>query len=312
MLPTIESILPIFLLMLGGNLLRRLPLIDQAAWPGLEQLGYWVLYPVLVFITVLKADFSGLELDAMVATLLLSVIVMTSLTYALWPMLNACGIVAEGEFSSVFQTAVRWNGFIALAIAEKIFPPAGMAVVALAMAAIIIPINVVSVFVVTRFADRSANWSRILRGMATNPILIGSLLAVLYRQLPFGLYAPFVELFDLIAQAALGMGLIAIGAGLRIGDLFRPRLAYAIPIVLKLAVFPAVMMASALALGVEGQNLAFLALCAAVPTAMNGYLLARQLGGDAELYAAVTTLQTVLSFLTIPAVLLVAGQLGGG
>ncbi len=47
-----------------------------------------------------------------------------------------------------------------------------------------------------------------------------------------------------------------------------------------------------MAFGVTGVQLSYLALCGAVPTAMNGYLLARQLGGDAELYAAVTTLQT--------------------
>jgi malonate transporter len=49
---------------------------------------------------------------------------------------------------------------------------------------------------------------------------------------------------------------------------------------------------------------------------MNGYLLARQMGGDAPLYAAVATVQTVASFLTIPAVMwaagLVAAQLAGG
>ncbi len=67
-----------------------------------------------------------------------------------------------------------------------------------------------------------------------------------------------------------------------------------------------------MAFGVTGVQLSYLALCGAVPTAMNGYLLARQLGGDAELYAAVTTLQTALSFLTIPAVLAVTAQLSAG
>ena len=45
MLATFESILPVFLLIVAGNLLRRLPLIDQGGWRGLEQLGYWFLYP---------------------------------------------------------------------------------------------------------------------------------------------------------------------------------------------------------------------------------------------------------------------------
>lgn len=106
------------------------------------------------------------------------------------------------------------------------------------------------------------------------------------------------------------MGLLAIGASLRLGDL-RPRVALLLPVALKLLLFPALLVGTAVAFGITGSQLSYLALCAAVPTAMNGYLLARQLGGDAELYAAVTTVQTVASFLTIPAVLAVAAQITG-
>ena len=45
---------------------------------------------------------------------------------------------------------------------------------------------------------------------------------------------------------------------------------------------------------------------------MNGYMLARQLGGDAEFYAAVTTLQTALAVVTMPAALAWAAQLASG
>jgi hypothetical protein len=65
-------------------------------------------------------------------------------------------------------------------------------------------------------------------------------------------------------------------------------------------------------MGLDGQQLSYLALCAAVPTAMNGYVLARQMGGDAELYAAIATIQTAFSFLSIPLVLGVVTQLSGG
>ena len=47
MLPIFESIVPIFLLIVLGNFLRRMPFIDDKAWPGLEQLGFWFLYPAL-------------------------------------------------------------------------------------------------------------------------------------------------------------------------------------------------------------------------------------------------------------------------
>jgi predicted permease len=116
----------------------------------------------------------------------------------------------------------------------------------------------------------------------------------------------------LIGRAALAMGLVAIGAGLKPGDLFHPRFALWLPVLLKLIVFPALLLGLAVAFGVRGPELQYLALCAAVPTAMNGYLLARQLGGDAELYAAVTTVQTAVAFFTIPAVLALTAQFTSG
>lgn len=45
---------------------------------------------------------------------------------------------------------------------------------------------------------------------------------------------------------------------------------------------------------------------------MNGYLLAKQMGGDAGLYASVATIQTAASFVTIPLVLLITGYVAAG
>jgi len=310
MLPVFESSLPIFLLILAGVALRRLPITNDAGWNGVEQIAYWFLYPVLVFVTILNADFSGLALDAMLLTLVLGVAIMAALTLGLWPMLRNSGTVAASEFSSVFQTALRWNGFMALAIAQSLFPPEAAAVVALAMAAIILPINIICVMVITRFADRAAGLKSVVYRLATNPLILASAAALVLRWTE-GLYGPVNQALQLVGSAALGMGLIAIGAGLRVGDLASLRLAVWLPVVLKLAVFPALVIGIALALGLSGAELQYLALCAAVPTAMNGYLLARQLGGDAELYAVVTTTQTALAFFTIPLVLVLAAQFSG-
>lgn len=312
MLAIFESILPIFLLIGVGIALRRSPLIAEAAWPGMEQLAYWFLYPSLLFVTIYNASFDGLQIDAMLAALLIAIAAMSALVLALWPGLARLGLVSTHEYSSIFQTSIRWNGFIALPIAQKIFPPEGAAVVALVMAVIIVPINVASVFVVMRFANREVGLARTLARVALNPLIIGSLLAIMLRFSPLPLYEPVNETLRLVGNAALGLGLLAIGSGLRLGDLASVRFAVWLPVVLKLVVFPIVLIGLSLAFGIRGPQLVYLALCAAVPTAMNGYLLARQLGGDAELYAAVTTLQTALSFFTIPIVLAIAAQLSSG
>jgi malonate transporter and related proteins len=312
MLATFESILPIFLLILAGVGLRRLPIVADEAWPGLEQLAYWFLYPSLLFVTIYNADFAGLQLDALMIALIAGIAIMFVLVLGMWPFLDRSGLVAPSEFSSLFQTAVRWNGFMALAIAEKIFPAQGMAVVALVMAVIIIPINVASVAVVTHFAARQSSMFGTLRAVALNPLIVAAGAAVVLRFLPVPLYEPLNETLRLVGSAALGLGLVTIGAGLRLGDLAGFRAVLWLPTVLKLVVFPMIILALAMMLGIDGPQLNYLALCAAVPTAMNGYLLARQLGGDAPLYAAVTTMQTALSFFSIPLVLAVAAQLSSG
>ena len=54
-------------------------------------------------------------------------------------------------------------------------------------------------------------------------------------------------------------------------------------------------------------------LFGAAPTASSAYTLARQLGGDAPLMAAIVTIQTALSFLTLPLTLKLVGYvLGAG
>ena len=312
MIAIFESTLPIFLLIALGMALRRASIIDQKVWPGLEQLAYWFLYPALLFISIYNADFSSLQLDTMLAALLLALFLMMGLVLALWPVLRDTGLVRASEYSSVFQTATRWNGFMALAIAQKLFPPEGSAVVALVMAVIIIPLNVFSVIVVTRFANSQADWRRISMSVVLNPLILAAFLAVVLRQVPFALYGPINEALVLVASAALGMGLITIGAGLRVADMTSLRFALWLPVFLKLLVFPALLISIAWAMGLQGEQLVYLALCAAVPTAMNGYFLARQLGGDAELYAASTTIQTALSFLSMPLILALAAQLSSG
>lgn len=308
MLVIFESILPIFLLIGLGVVLRRVPVISETAWPGVEQLTYWFLYPALLFITIYNADFSVLQLDALLAALLVAIALMSGLTLALWPLFNRSRLVARSEYSTVFQTSIRWNGFIALPVAQAIFPPEGAAVVALAMAVIIIPINIVVVMVITRFANRGASIGLLLRRMALNPFILSTGGAVLFRLLPFELYQPVNVTLQLAGMSALGMGLMAIGAALRLEGMTLKRFALFPSSVLKLLVYPALMACVGFFLGVTGAEIQYLVLCAAVPTASNGYLLARQLGGDAELYATITTFQTSLSFLTMPLVLGIAAQ----
>ncbi|MEM5473222.1 AEC family transporter [Hoeflea sp. AS60] len=306
MIPIFESILPIFLIVLLGVVLRRARVIDQSVWPGLETLGYYLFFPALLFLTLAKADFAGLELGTVSLVSLLAVAVMTVLLVVLHPLARARGM-SDASYTSLFQTSSRWNAFIALAIAEKLSGPTGLALVALVMAVIIIPLNLINVTMLIWYGTGARSMRTLAKRIIGNPLILGCMAGLVVNALPFGLYEPVAEAVDLIARASLGLGLLMVGAGLKITDALRPGPSVLTPVALKLIVFPVIMVGVAVGFGLSGETVMILALCAAVPTAMNGYLLARQMGGDAPLYAAITTVQTVASFLTIPAVMWAAG-----
>lgn len=296
-----ESILPIFLIVATGVMLRCLTIFDQGLWNGLEQLGFYVLFPCYLFSTLATADYKNIDIGPVTLVYLGAILVLAALLLAAWPLFRARGIDAP-QFTSVFQTATRWNGFVALAISERIADKPGVAMVAFLMGAIIIPINFINIGLLIWFGGGRRDLLTVSRRLVTNPLVFSSLLGVLAAALGIEIYTPVMSTLDLLGRCALGLGLLIVGAGLHIADILKPRPVMLLPAFLKLLAFPALVVAFALVAGLDHTTIMLLGLSASVPTAMNGYLLAKQMGGDA-LYAAISTIQTVAAFFTMPLVL---------
>jgi malonate transporter len=311
MLTIFESILPVFLLVVLGALLKRWPLIDRNMWNGLEQLGFYVLFPSLLFTTLANAEFSGMAAGDIAIGSIGSVTFIALVLVLSWPLFRSAGVSAPA-YTSVFQTSTRWNAFIALAIAEKLYGPQSLALVALVATLIIIPINLYNIGILVWFGGGTRNLKTFAHKIVSNPLIIGSVLGVAVNLLDIPIYKPLMQAAELVAGTSLSLGLIMVGAGLKLSDALKPRPLALLPVGLKLLVMPLVMTTSAYALGMRGEPLLAIAMGASVPTAMNGYVLAKQLGGDAPLYAAVATLQTIGSFFTIPMVLAATAYLAGG
>ncbi|WP_210052453.1 AEC family transporter [Neorhizobium petrolearium] len=311
MLVVFQSILPIFLLVLLGVALKRAPIINSDFWIGLEQCSYWVLFPALLFVTMVKADFSNTEDLAVSSAALISVIVMSGGLLLAWPLFHKLR-VGSPAFTSLFQTATRWNAFMALAIAAKTFGQQGLTTVGLVMAAITIPLNLINVTVLLWFSGRERNYRVLVYRVVTNPLILSTALGILVNIVDIPIYEPVMTAVELLSQASLSLGLITVGAGLRIMDALKPRPITLLAVFLKLIFFPLVAVGVGLLTGIEGNGLVLLALSASVPTAMNGYLLARQLNGDADLYAAVATLQVAGSFFSIPVIMTLVAYAAAG
>jgi len=114
----------------------------------------------------------------------------------------------------------------------------------------------------------------------------------------------------MIGRGALGLALLTVGAGLKLGEAMSAWPPLAAATILKLLAMPLMMAATLMLMGVTGDAFAVALLCGAVPTGSGAYVLARQMGGDAPMVANILTLQVVAAAITIPAVLYLAGVTG--
>ena len=297
-LPLILSALgPIFGVIALGYALRRRGFPGEAFWPLAEKLTYFLLFPALLVRNLAAAQLGGLAVGGMSLAIVLLLGTMTLLLFALRSWLGTNG----PGFSSVYQGGIRFNTYVGLAAATALFGPPGATLAALAIALLIPLVNVLCVAVITHsVGGREASPRAMLRAIARNPLILACLTGIGLNISGLGLPAGSVTLLDILARAALPLGLLAVGAGLRLRVAFDRRRLLAIGSVLKLLVLPALAWALALGVGLEGLAKGILVLFAALPGAPSAYILARQLGGDGELMAALVTVQTALSLVTLP------------
>lgn len=311
MVAVFESLLPVFMIVALGWALRRYGVVPREQWEGVERLGYWVLFPTLLFHALISVDLAALSLDALIVAYLAALAVIFLLLFLL-NIARGRGLAMDGpSYSSVFQTTSRWNAFIALALMDKYAGAEGLAVVALVIAFTVLPLNVINVLVVTRSVAREGSgWRHALAATARNPMILGAFAGLLVNLLSVPVYGPVRVAVDLTAQAGLGIGLLTVGAGLRIRTVFRPRADMLFGLVGKMVVFPVLVLGFGLMAGLSGVPLVAAMACAATPTAMNGYIVARMLGGDADLYATTSAAQSLLGLVSIPLFLWLALKFG--
>jgi predicted permease len=241
---------------------------------------------------------------AMTATILL---LSAFLLAARVPLQRWLGLDGPG-FTSLFQGATRWNTFVAIAVAGSLFGQRGIALMAVAIAAMVPLLNVLAIYVFLRFAGGPRQSPKqILITFAANPFIwssaVGLLLNPVFAYVPQGA-ATFVEI---TGRAALAAGLLVVGAGLDIRSLARPGRAHSAAILLKLVAAPILVASLARLFGVSGLDVSIAVVAASVPTASGAYVLARQLGGNAPLMAEILTLQTLLALVTMPVMMALLG-----
>lgn len=295
-----------------GFALRKGKFVPPDHWRVVEELCFWLFFPTILAKTMIEADLSSVELGSYTLTLTAVIASMGLLTLLMWPPLKRLMGTGPAQYSTIFQTTTRWHGFIALAIVLKLFGDDGGALLAVYFVIAVPTLQISNIFVLAAFSPGArADIRQVARTILVNPIIWGVLSGFAVNLSGIELWSPIMTVLDLLGRAALGTSLLVLGAGLSLQAALKPSRELLIGVIGKLIVTPIVALGWAMVFNVSGLALSILLIGASVPTAMNGYLLAKKMGGDADLYAATSTVQTVVSFFSIPLILWLARTYAG-
>lgn len=303
-------VLPVFLVIVLGYLLKRLELIDANFLFQTNRLVYYICLPLLLFYKIGTANFFANFNGALVIGSALAIAAGFFLSYG-YAAMRGYPPAARGAFS---QGAFRGNlAYMGLAIVFNAYGEAGFTRAGILMGFLVPVLNLFAVLALLLPHRRSDGgqgavfWGKQLVG---NPLIIASFAGIAWSYLQL----PVPVILDRSLHIATGMtlplALIAIGGSFSLeklkGDLVRAAFATGF----KLIWLPLIAAGLLMLLGVGGQDLAIGVLFAGTPTATATYIMAHQLKGDAELAGSIVMMSTALSAVTYTISLLILRSFG--
>ena len=299
-MPDLLLLLPDFALIALGYLICHHTALDRPVWDSAERLVYYLLFPCLLFQAIVRNPIRPAEMLSLGSVGLAIVATGIVLAYALGrapgvdPMTHASGA----------QTAFRFNSYVALALAERLAGAPGVAWQALLMSVCVPLCNVAAVWPLARQGGHGY-----LKELARNPLILATLSGLACNLGGVQLPELAATTLSRIGAAALPLGLMAVGAGLRFGALREAPWLAAGLMAIRHLVLPVVGIALVIWLQLPPAQQAVIVAFAAMPTAASAYVLAARMGGNGAYVAGLVTVSTLIAMVGLPAALLALGWL---
>ena len=296
---------PVFILIILGNILRRIGVPDLSFWEVNDKLVYWVLIPALLFHHISQINLSSSMLYSYGVVILSGLLIVTIVVIIFGKLLG----YSPESWSSILQGAARHNAFIALAIAGSLFGDEGLAIGAVFMLLYVPSINIVVISIMVSSlnqpsqTDSKKGIANIFIELIKNPFILAMIAGLIFSLIDSEKIVIINETSGLLGSAALPIMLLTIGAKIKVRDLALKITPILISNSLKLIAFPVIAYFVAKFMGLSQLEVIVAVIFASVPTAASSHALAKQFGGDAQLMTSIITTQVVLSFITIPVIL---------
>ena len=305
----LNATMPIFLTMMLGYAFRKWHIMDGSFVDKMNSFVFKVALPVLVFQDLATVDFfEAWDWKFVVFCFLATLISITAVTLLSFLLKDKS---LQGEF---IQASYRSSAAIlGIAIIQNLYGNAGMA--PLMIIASVPLYNVMAVVILSIFKPGQGKLNgvvlkRTLKGIITNPIILGIAAGTLWSLLRL----PFPKILDStvgnLAKTATPLGLMAMGGSLRFGKAFSRLKASVACTFMKLVGYEALFLPLAIRCGFTQDKLVSIIMMLGSASTVTCFVMAKNMDHEGSFSSGVVLLTTVFSAFTLTLWLFICKNLG--
>lgn len=295
---SLNATIPIFLMMLLGMLFRKLGWMDEVFAAKMNKFVFLVPLPVLLFEHLATVDFS--EVWDIKFILFCFVVTAISITISTLISLLWKDRSIKGEF---IQATYRSSAaLLGIAFIQNIYGTVGMAPLMIIGS---VPLyNIMAVVVLSVFKPGNNSFDKALvkktlKGIATNPIIIGIVAGFVWSALKLPMPLILHKTVSSIGATATPMGLMSMGATFEMKKATSKMKPTLVAVFMKLIGFCAIFLPVAAMLGFRNEQLIAILVMLGSATTVSSFVMARSMGHEGTLSSGVIMMTTLLSAFTL-------------
>lgn len=295
---SLNATIPIFLMMLLGMLFRKLGWMDEVFAAKMNKFVFLVPLPVLLFEQLATVDFS--EVWDIKFILFCFVVTAISITISTLISLLWKDRSVKGEF---IQATYRSSAaLLGIAFIQNIYGTAGMAPLMIIGS---VPLyNIMAVVVLSVFKPGNNSFDKALvkktlKGIVTNPIIIGIVAGFVWSALKLPMPSILHKTVSSIGATATPMGLMSMGATFEMKKTTSKMKPTLVAVFMKLVGFCAIFLPMAALLGFRNEEMIAILVMLGSATTVSCFVMARNMGHEGTLSSGVIMMTTLLSAFTL-------------
>lgn len=297
---TFNAVMPLFVVIGFGYLLKRHHYITEPSITQLNKICFRFLIPCSLFQTAWKSNIRGASYQKLIVFSVLFYIVIVVALCLIIPRV----VKGRKQQSAVIHCAFRSNNVLfGLPLAINLFGETAAAPMSILVSILVPSFNVLSVFVLTIFGDSDeknhVDVKKIVRGLMTNPLIWSGVIGMLFSywgvKLPTIVSTPIADL----AKMATPLAMTVLGARFEFASAYRNLRLSSLSTAIKLIVLPLVSTVAGLSIGLRGAELGAIFVACSSPTAVASVAMSESMGSDGALTAEIVVLTSLCSCVTI-------------